>query len=421
MNQAGVLTALRSVRAAPLLFALYAGTACLAIVARYDFDSTALIRFGHRYIEQNQDLTPASAIRFRGNEANGGNGYDGQIFYYYASTMWKKGQWPVGFSNAYRAPRAGYPFLASLFSWMGNRGTAYGMILVQILSIVGGLICFWHLLPDERRSWTLLLAVSPFVLQSFAFLVSDAVMISLAIIGIYFSRRNSVAASLLAWIFFSLAVMTKESSLFILFPYGLWALLRKDWKLCVVVAGSLVPMVCWQVYLFRAHGMVPASILSTFLSPLLGIRGVASQTTDLLRMKPFPIVEIFKVSAKWLLILLLPVSAWTALGGFKLADLQKTGTPFRLAALFVVLSICIADFQYFWGIFENVGRMFTALVPAVILARSETKTDTSWKTFVLILCTLSFLVWARICFLSPVFPFDHYVPYSGPIYPAPSL
>ncbi len=407
--------------AAPVAFVLFAGSALLCTMARYDWNFTSLIRFGHRYIEQNQHLTPPGAVRFLGNEANGGNGYDGQIFYFYAKTLWTRGEWPTGFSNAYRAPRVGYPLLASLFSWMGQNGTALGMILSQIILILAGTMCMREMMPDQAKARTIFFALSPFLLQSFAFLVSDGVMISLAVIGIFFSRRSGIAASIGAWFFFSLAVLTKESSLFLLFPYGLWALYRRDLRLASLLLGSIAPMIAWQVYLRSAHGMVPASILSTFLSPLDGIRGVFSQAWLLLQTRPLPLVDLFKLSAKLLLIAVIPAGAWAALAGFRKTELNEFAAPFRLSALLVLLSICIADYQYFWGIFENVGRMFTALVPAVLLARSRSGNDRSQQIFAVLLLLTAALVWARICFLAPAFPFDHYYPYSGPRYPLPPV
>ena len=121
-QQSAWLAHLSSRRGVLIVFLLYFGICALGILARYDFNASTLVRFGHYYIEQNPELTPAGALRFTGNEAHGGNGYDGQIFYYYARTLFEPGVWPEGFSLAYRGPRVGYPLLVAPFSIFGDWG-----------------------------------------------------------------------------------------------------------------------------------------------------------------------------------------------------------------------------------------------------------------------------------------------------------
>lgn len=408
-----------------LLFLAFALSAAAAVCARYDFNPTALIRFGHRYAAQNPDLTPENSIRFLGNESNGGNGYDGQIFYYYARTMWMKDRWPQGFSNAYRAPRAGFPLLASLIPLPGNSGQAYAMILTQILLVSLGVWCFAALLPEGSRWMAALYALSPFQLQAFLYLVSDSVMISLFVTGLYLSRRPGLGAVAGSWISFSLAILTKESSLFLLFPIGLFALVRMQLRLALVVLFSLLPSLFWQLYLYQAHGMLPASILSIFLSPLSGIAGVFDYTWQLLWQRPFAGGEFARQSAKWLLIALIPAAGWFSLrsffGAVETWRDRKTPLPYYAGSLFVLLSILIADYSYFWGIFENVGRMFTPLVPVFLLGAAAAPRSRSFHAACVILLFLAALVWLRAVFMTPSFPFDHYVPYSGPSYPAPPV
>ncbi|MBL8018800.1 MAG: hypothetical protein JNM27_03965 [Leptospirales bacterium] len=417
-----------------LAFWIFVTVPALAIMARYDWNYTSLIRFGHRYVEQNTRFTPEGAVRLLGNEKFGGNGYDGQIFYYYARTLFEPRTWPNGFSNAYRAPRVGYPVLTAPFSVFGNSGVAIGMILVQLGATSAAIYCLFLLLPAERRPLITLFAFSPFLLQSMLFLVSDSVMVSLFLLGWFFFQKRTRPGTFLSLFFFSLAVLTKESSLFLLFPLGLWAVLRRDVRLAALLLGALVPMAAWQFYLFRAHGMVPASILSIFLSPLSGIRGVLAQTIEMIRTDA-SVGELARHAAKLFLIIILPLGIWAAIARLQLpvnfrgilTRLREPGVPFRAGALLVILSVLIADFQYFWGIFENVGRMFTALIPAIILARgietSHTSGSQNWDRSLAIfgfaILTLSAIVWLRFVFLTPAFPFDVFQPYSGPHYLVP--
>src|SRR5262245_25275732 len=109
------------------IFLAYHALIVVASVRRYDGNLSAMIHFGHYYVEQNSAFTPNGATRFTGNEENGGNGYDGQIFYYFARTLFVPGAWPEGFNNAYRAPRIGYPLLIAPFAVGGAWGTVLGM------------------------------------------------------------------------------------------------------------------------------------------------------------------------------------------------------------------------------------------------------------------------------------------------------
>jgi len=406
-----------------ILFLAYAGTAAFSVCARYDFNATALIHFGHRYVSQNPGITPEASVRFLGNEANGGNGYDGQIFYYYARTLWVKDGWPAGFSNAYRAPRVGYPLLASILPLPGNRGQAWAMILSQLILVSLGVWCFTHLLPEGRKSLATLYAVSPFQLQSFLFLVSDGVMISLVVIGLFLARRPGALAAFGAWAVFALAVLTKESSLFLLFPIGLYALWRKQWTLTLAALFSLLPQILWQLYLHQVHGMLPASILSIFLSPLSGIVGVMRYSLDLLLERPFPAGELAKQSAKWLLILLVAAAFWfSGTRLFRSLRQRDEAAPYYLGSVLVLLSVLIADYSYFWGVFENVGRMFTPLLPFLLLGGATApEKSKSFKAACLVLLALSGMVWMRAVLLTPAFPFDLYTPYTGPQYPQPPV
>src|SRR5688572_23621399 len=71
-------------------------TVVLSIVSRYQFDLTSMVRFGEYYALQNESRLPADSVVFVGNEEFGGNGYDGQIFYFFSSTLFEKGAWPNG-------------------------------------------------------------------------------------------------------------------------------------------------------------------------------------------------------------------------------------------------------------------------------------------------------------------------------------
>ncbi|MDH5654500.1 MAG: hypothetical protein OEZ34_01215 [Spirochaetia bacterium] len=405
---------------------LFFYTASLMIVsAPYDFNPTSMIHFGHYYIEQNQTLTPDGSIRFLGNEHYGGNGYDGQIFYYFARSLFQENAWPEGFNNAYRAPRVGYPFLAALFSVFGSWGTVAGMILTQIFLSVFSLHALLKILPADKRYLAVFYIVSPFSLQSFTVLVSDSVMVSLLMIGYFFFLRMKEDLKrislndLFTFIFFSMAVLTKESSLFFLFPLGLYSLFQKNLKKIILMLIILFPMVLWQVYLRQAHGMIPAGVLKVFLSPLDGILGLLVSSWELLynffQTPGFSsAVQLLKHSIKWLLVILILTSLQSIIT-VKSRSFLNRDFPLRLGIALTLFSVLLADYYYFWGIYENISRMFTILVPLMILYASG---DVIRKKnlFFITLSILSLMVIFRMSFISPVHPHDVYRHYSGKNY-----
>ncbi len=410
-----------------------------AVLARYEFNPSSLVRFGEYYARQNPDLIPEGAVIFIGNEEHGGNGYDGQIFYFFGRTLFSPGAWPAGFNNAYRAPRIGYPFLAGLFSVFGSGGVVCGMILTQISLIAFSALCLFRLLHPDRRYLLLFYVISPFNLQCFTLLVSDSVMISLCVIGWYLLNRavesqdscginrkgcrRATALYLLSWIFFSLALLTKESALFFLFPLGLAALLRLRYAQIAVVAGTLLPYILWQLYLRQAHGMVPAGVLKIFLSPLDGILGLADASlfaaADFLRTPGGAAAgALVKISARILLLLMIPAAIYTLFSGRRSQLL-----PFRLALVLLLASVIIADYYYFWGIYENISRMFTLIVPILILLKNQDDESYTAPAFG-ILSVLFVMVFIRIVFLTPQFPYEIYKKYQGPQYeraPVPGM
>lgn len=419
------------------LFSVFYGLATLGILARYDWNPSALVRFGHYYVEQNPERTPVGAIRFTGNEAYGGNGYDGQIFYYYARTFFEPGVWPEGFSLAYRAPRAGYPLLVAPFAFIfGDWGAVFGLYFVQLALLISSLLCVRALLPATGKWAAIFYALSPFAFMAYALLVSDSIMIGLAFVGYYFYTRSDPryvapegaapafesaakrATSLVfAGLCFSLAIFAKESALFFLFPLGLETLWRRRIDRAAFMLAILVPVFGWQLYLREAHGMVPAEVLSIFLAPFDGVLGVGRETLRLLGVfiaQPGagPIIALVKHGAKILLVAALAASLILPFTG---AWRRQSFVPLRLALILTALHIIIADWFYFWGIFDNVGRMFTLLVPLAVLLKGQ---DRSAKTapFFLVTTLLAAFVLMRAVFLTPQFPYDVYEPYSGPDY-----
>lgn len=423
-----------------LLTIIFLLTLAVGTLVRNGGNPSALIRFGGYYVEQNESITPPGALRYIGNEANGGNGYDGQIFYYYARTLLITDAWPQGFSFAYRAPRSGYPLLAAplallqyisppLASW----AVALALPVIQILLLALATRTLARLLPERQRWTAAAFACAPFLGLSFLLTVSDGIAVALCVIGFGEFRRAfhwplvaarpyrlleppaNWRAYLLAWLCFSVAILAKESSLFFLFPLGLAALFSRRLAAMAPIALALGPAMLWQLYLRSIHGMAPAGILAIFLSPFDGILGMLRESwllaVALLNSPRFSgALDLVKQSAK-LLLFLYYLAALRALASGKLRE----GWPFRLILALTLLSISFADFYYFWSVFDNVARMFAFTIPALIFLRAESPAARTGPAFAL-LFTLTIFVALRSLLLVPHFPSEIWFPYEGPSY-----
>ena len=403
----------------------------LALLGRHEWNPSVLFRFGHYYSEQNPTLIPEGALVFVGEERFGGNGYDGQIFYYYSRTLFTRHLWPGGFNNAYRAPRVGYPLLGAPFALLGSWAVLAALVLAQILLVFLGGFFLHRLLPPGRKSLLLLYALSPFMLQSVLLMVSDSIVVAVLLCGFYFycASRSPFAGDdsgsfdyhkatlgqlCVAWAFFALALLTKESAVFLLFPLGLHALLVLDVRRSVVLLAALVPYVAWQLYLQQAHGMVPAGILSVFLSPLDGVRGLIRETFQVLgeaaARKPAAPAALAKLSARWMLVGLIAATC-VALFGRR----RRNWVPFPLALLLALASVLIADHYYFWSVYENISRMFTPLVVIFVLFAARDR-SISVRPFGWALGVLAIMVLLRSVLLVPDFPYERFEGYGGSDY-----
>ncbi len=413
-----------------VLVALY-GLCALALLVRYDGNPSVLFRFGHYYADQNPQLIPPGALVFLGEERFGGNGYDGQIFYYYSRTLFVSGEWPVGFNNAYRAPRVGFPLFGAPFVPLGSWAVLSALVLSQLALILAGGLAFHRLLPEGGKAILLLYVLSPFMLQSALLMVSDSIVAALLLCGLYFycggrspfDREGSgeirlepirLPWMLAAWLIFAWALLTKESSVFLLAPLGLHALWIRDIRRAGLLIATLVPYVAWQLYLREAHGMVPAGVLRVFLSPLDGILGLTAETgralAQVLRLETAGVVALAKLSARGLLVLLIGTAAYAAH-----FSIRRRSVVFGAAVGLSLASVLIADHYYFWSVYENISRMFTPLVITMALLVAADRTIPV-RPFVWVFGVLTVMVVARALFFVPAFPYEPFEAYVGPSY-----
>ncbi len=357
-----------------IFFLIYL-TASLLVWKKYGWNPSSQINFGKEFVKQNAEETPKGAIVFLGEEGNLGAGYDGQIFYYYSRMLSNFSlDWPKGFETSFRAPRIGYPLLVSPFGWVGPLGTVFGMYFLNLALLAGSYLAFRNLLPEGKKFLAAFYLLSPFTLGSYILLVSDAVMVGLLVLSYWaYKKEKFLLFSLLG----GLSVLTKEQSLFLLFPLGLEAIYRKEWRKTLWIGSVLLLPGLWSLYLRTQFPNWTPAGLGQFFDPLGGILGYLGEIRD--SFLNFQTADsggfrgLAKKFSRFPLLVLLLTGLFLLLRGR-----IKLGFPFRLGFGIAIFTVFAGGYVLYWATYENVSRMFTVTVPILLLWHAEDENLPVW-------------------------------------------
>lgn len=351
-----------------IVFVLIYSISSFFVWKKYDWNPSSQINFGKEFADQNREETPSGAIVFLGEKGDLGAGYDGQIFYYYSRMLSRFSlDWPKGFETEFRAPRIGYPLLVSPFGWFGKSGTIFGMYFVNLSLLLLSFFAIYDLIPEGKKYLASFHLLSPFTLGSYILLVSDTVMIGLLVLSYWsYKRERFLLFSLLG----GLAILTKEQALFLLFPLGLEAVLRRDWKRSLWVSSVLILPGIWGVFLrYHLPSWSPTG-LGNLLDPFGGLIGYGTEIWEGLVQTQASGEGGLKFLAKKLsrfpLLLLLLSGIFISLRGR-----ISVGFPFRFGFLMVLVTVCMGGYVLYWATYENVSRMFAVSIPLLALWKSE--------------------------------------------------
>jgi hypothetical protein len=368
-----------------ILFVVYAAIVCSVTFSywkKYDWNPSSMVNFGREFALQNESQTPQKAIIFLGEEGDLGAGYDGQIFYYFSRSLSNFGlDWPKGFDESYRAPRIGYPFLVSIFGIFGPWGSIFSMYFWNFVLLIVSFFALRSLLLPEHRHLAILYLFNPFALGSYYVLVSDSVMVSLVVIAYYLFKKERLIGFILTS---SLAILTKEPALFFLFPLGLRSLVNRDVKKILLIVSTLIIPIAWHLYLSYKFPNWRAARLTEFILPFEGmIRYFESIFYSF--QEHMDLKSIARLLSRLPLVFLFFMGSFLVFSG----RLQK-GWEFRICILLTMFMIGTAGFYHFWSVYENVSRMFTISIPALILLANED--EQVWKKeYILLTIGLLFL------------------------------
>ncbi len=349
-----------------LVFFAIIGILTFSYWKKYDWNPSSMVNFGKEFVQLNSIETPSGAVVFLGEKGDLGAGYDGQIFYYFSRSLANFGlEWPKGFDESYRAPRIGYPFLISIFGIFGKWGSVFAMYFWNIFLLVISFFCLRSLLEKQNKYLSVLYLLNPFALASYYVLVSDSVMVSLIVIAYFFYKRDHPLAFVLTS---SLAILTKEPALFFLFPLGLYALAERNIKNMLLVSSTLIIPIGWHLYLSYQFPNWRASRLTDFILPFEGMIRYF-ESIFIAFENQMDIKALSRLLSRFPLVVLFFMGTFLVFTG----NIRK-GWVFRLCILLTMFMIGSAGFYHFWSVYENVSRMFTISIPALILLVNEDQT-----------------------------------------------
>lgn len=380
---------------AVVLFTLLYGAVTYFHIQKYEMNYSSMVRFGIEFANANPEYLPPNAVVFEGTEGDLGAGYDGQIFYYYSRAVSKGLDWPAGIDASYRAPRIGYPALISLFGFFGPNAALFGMFFLNITLMVLSYFALRSLLGSNDYLAVFYL-ISPFALGSYHLLVSDAVMVSLIVIAYWAYRKEKMV---LFWVLASLGIITKEPAVFLLFPLGLYELIRFDLRKAAIVLATLMIPVIWQVYLRYTIPFWSASRLSDFILPFDGMWHYIIEIQTALANPDSSLKDIARTLSRLPLLVLFVTGLITAVSGH-----WRKGFAPRLGLLLSLFMVFVAGHYHFWSVYDNVSRMFTISVALVLLLKARDHTVIDLPFHAVSLAILAVYI-VRVIWVTPVMPY----------------
>lgn len=199
-----------------------------------------------------------------------GFGHDGQIFYAIALDI--RGEWvPETLASApYRYRRILYPALASGLGAFGGETLLWGMIILATLPT--GLAAGSLAVLASRESWSgwapVFVVLNPALWLSARLLTADNLAFALALLGILAFRRSRDRWAILA---LAAAALAKEPYLAVSLGLAGYAWSGGQRTRAIrVLAGILLPMTLWWIYIALAVGN-PLDSAGNVVAPFTGI------------------------------------------------------------------------------------------------------------------------------------------------------
>jgi hypothetical protein len=189
--------------------------------------------------------------RFSEGDPLGTEGYDGQFAYQIAINP--GGAAPYMDVPAYRYQRILYPMLARLLAFDQLAWVPWNLIIVNIIAIGVGTWVMEHLLIYFRVSRWYALTYGLYGGQFLALRtdMNEPLAYTLVVVAIWAWVKDRRVWAVVA---FSLAALTKETTLVFLAAYMLYTLHTRQWRWLLGLGLAVVPFLLYQIFLWQWLG-----------------------------------------------------------------------------------------------------------------------------------------------------------------------
>jgi hypothetical protein len=189
--------------------------------------------------------------RFSETDPLGTEGYDGQFAYQIALNP--SGATPYIDVPAYRYQRILYPLLARLLALGQPDLIPWTLIAINILAIGGGTWLMELLVMDFRVSRWYALTYGLYGGQFLALRtdMNEPLAYTLVVVAIWAWAKDQQVSAIVA---FSLAALTKETTLVFLAAYMLYTLHTRQWRWFVGLGLASIPFFVYQIFLWQWLG-----------------------------------------------------------------------------------------------------------------------------------------------------------------------
>jgi len=194
-------------------------------------------------------------------------GYDGQHFYLIAIDPLQQNV-P---SDSFRYQRILYPLLAHLTA-LGNISLIpWTLYLINLLSIIFGTYVLILILKEYQANlnYAYLYAFNVGFLVGIIRDLSEPLQFFLVLLSLFCLKKDK---NKMSGLFICLALLTKETTLLILFPMLCYFLYKRTFKNFFVHCAAVFPFIIWQIFLLFMTGESHSDIWSSLIGlPFMGL------------------------------------------------------------------------------------------------------------------------------------------------------
>lgn len=374
-------------------------------IAPYNYQMSSLIALDLQFYEANSKMNPTASFE---DMVVLNSGYDGQFFYLIARKIYDPTFTDIRLDTySMRMGRIGMSLIVGLPSLLigWNHYALISFVLLQLLHIVS-FLALKELLSDKNKYLSLIYLFSAFSFNSNLLLVSDSLMVSIAVLSYYFLEKakfqlnsekidtTNIASPwfLIAFLCMCILVTIRETALFALAPIGLLFLFRRSIIGAILMLVPALLFIGWhlivKLYLEDHPGLNPEPYSTKNSWPLLGFFQSLNFQFDSIKM-------IGRETSKYLNV------AYLFLLLFSLKAIRSTVECILFSPIIFIILLSLVATSEYWQTFANISRMFTLSVPVIIILADRIQ-KTNFRYLFLLNIVFTILLWIRIVWLTPL-------------------